>query len=86
MNGKILILILAAAGAILLLSYIKNRRPVSAILLTAAQGICAFFAVNLIGALIGVHLHLNPFSAAVSALGGTAGVIFLLVMNLFTGA
>ena len=76
MNGNILLYALALAGLILLGSYFKNKRPAAALL-------CAFFAVNLAGGLCGVHLNLNPFSACVSLLGGTPGVVFLLLMNTF---
>ncbi len=82
MNEKFLLYMLIFAGVVLLAAYLKTRRPVSALLLTALQGIGAFFAVNLAGSLLNVHLNLNLFSALVSVLGGTPGVIFLLVMNL----
>lgn len=83
MNGNILIAALVVAGLLLLLVYVKNRRPVSGLLLTALQGICAFFAVNLIGTFFGVHLNANPLSLSVSLFGGTPGVILLLVLNTF---
>ncbi len=79
--SDLLLYMLIFAGIVLLVVYMKTRRPVSSIVLTALQGVGAFFAVNLVGTLIGVHLNLNPFSALVSLLGGTPGVIFLLVMN-----
>ncbi len=81
MNGNLLLYMLVFAGIVLLVVYIKTRRPVSSVVLTALQGVGAFFAVNLVGTLLGVHLNLNPFSALVSVLGGAPGVIFLLVMN-----
>ena len=81
MSGNILIGVLVVCGLILLLVYGKEKRLLTGIFLTAVQGICAFFAVNLIGSLCHVHVNLNPFSLAVSAFGGTPGVVFLLLMQ-----
>ena len=81
MQTNLLLYMLIFAGIVLLVTYMKTRRPVSSLLVTALQCVGAFFAVNLVGTLIGVHLNLNPFSALVSLFGGTPGVIFLLVMN-----
>lgn len=74
--------ILAVAAVLLFIAYYKNHHTLSGILLTAIQGICAFFAVNFIGAFCSVHLNLNLYSGLVSIFGGTPGVIFLLLMNM----
>ena len=83
MTGNMLIGALIAGGVILLITYYKNHHVLSGLLLTAVQGICAFFAVNIIGTFFGVHLNANLLSLFVSAFGGTPGVILLLVLNTF---
>lgn len=81
MNKGILLAALVVCGLLLLLVYYKSHRLGRGLFWTAAQGICAFFAVNLIGSFFSVHINCNPFSLLVSLFGGTPGVIFLLLMN-----
>ena len=49
--------------------------------LSAAQGIIALFAVNVLGTITGVTVGVNAVSLFVSCIGGISGVIMLLVMN-----
>lgn len=73
--------VLAIGGGVILLSMFRTKRAVSAILLSGVQGIAAFFAANFAGGFFGVHLPLNWGHLAVSAVGGTPGVILLLLLN-----
>lgn len=65
--------------------YGKNHRFFTGVILTSLQGICAFFAVNAIGSFFGVHIGANPFTIAVSGLGGAPGVVLLLLLNTLAG-
>ncbi len=81
MYKNIIFGILGFAAFYILVSYLKNKRLISGILLTAVQGLAALFAVNLIGSFFGIHLNINPFSLCVSGVFGTAGVIMMLLIN-----
>ncbi len=80
MTGWIYAVLIAGGGAILL-SMLRTKRFVSALLLSGVQGVAAFFAANFAGGFFGVHLPLNWGHLAVSAIGGTPGVILLLLLN-----
>lgn len=73
--------VLAIGGGVILLSMLRTKRAVSAVLLSCVQGLAAFFAANFAGGFFGVHLPLNWGHLAVSAVGGTPGVILLLLLN-----
>ena len=77
----LLCLLLAAALAVtaVLITLFKTKRFFSAALLSVLQGIAALFAVNFAGSFFGVHIAVNPFSVAVSSIGGTSGVILMLI-------
>lgn len=79
---QILLGLLICSGIIILFAMLKSKRFFRSLLLSAAQGICALFAVNLFSSLTGVSVAVNPVTAAVSALGGTPAVILLLVSKL----
>lgn len=49
--------------------------------MSVLQGVAALFAVNVLGTLTGVTLAVNWWTLGASALGGTAGVILLLGLN-----
>lgn len=80
MNGWIYFSLIFS-GLIILLAMLKTKRFFTVLLLTALQGLAAFFAVNFVGGFFGVHLALNWGHLAVSALGGTPAVILLLLLN-----
>lgn len=76
--------ILTAAGAAaVLLAHIKSGRFFLGILLSALQGTAVLYGVNLIGALLSVHVNVNPFSLIFSAFAGVPGVIALLLADIF---
>ncbi len=68
---------------ILLITYYKSKKFFTMILLTALQGICALFAVNLIGKFIEVHIPVNSYTLSLSSIGGVAGVIMMLLCDTF---
>ncbi len=73
--------VLAVGGAVVLLSQLRTKRFFTAMLLTAVQGIAAFFAANFAGGFFGVHLPLNWGHLAIAAVGGTPAVVMLLLVN-----
>lgn len=75
---QILVGLLICSGIIILFVMLKSKRFFRSLLLSAVQGICALFAVNLLSAVTGVSVAVNPVTAAVSTLGGTPAVILLL--------
>lgn len=81
MSDKIFILMLAAAGAIIVVGLIKSGHFIKLLLLNALSGTAALFAVRFIGEIIGTNLPLNVFTFSVGAVGGTPGVIYLLLMD-----
>lgn len=68
---------------ITILVMIKSKHFFKALVFSAIQGIAALFAVNLLSAATGVSLSVNALTLAISAVGGTAGVIGMLVSRLF---
>lgn len=69
--------------SVVLFSYYKSKKFFIYLLSTVLQGICALFAVNLVGKFISVHIPVNYFTVGVSAFGGTSGVILLLLCDIF---
>lgn len=63
--------------------YIKSKSFFKAFFLTALQGICALFAVNLIGKFIDVHIPVNFWTLGISSVGGVSGVIMMLLCDIF---
>ena len=79
---KVLLCALAAGGAIvILLSMLRSRRLLRCLLLTAASGVAALYAVNALGLLGGVTLSVNWFTLGLSAVGGAPGVVALLLAD-----
>ena len=74
-----LLLLFGIAGAILLLYTLKRIRLRYA-LLSALSGIAAFFAADFVCSFLELHVPVNAFSLAVSALGGIPGVTLLHVL------
>lgn len=77
------IIMLAVFSLITVLVMFKSKNFFKALILSALQGIAALFAVNLLSAATGVSLAVNPVTVALSVIGGTAGVIGMLVSRLF---
>lgn len=82
-SGKAILLILFSVLFLIQTAVlIKNKKLISGILLTAIQGICALFAVNLIGSFIDVRIPVNFWTLITSGLFGISGVIVLLVTDI----
>lgn len=77
------IVMLSLFSLITLVVMLKSKHFFKAFFLSALQGIAALFAVNLLSSLTGVSLSVNGITLALSAIGGTAGVVGLLVSRLF---
>lgn len=75
--------VFVVSSLIIFFSMYKTGHIIKSALLSTLQGISALFAVNFVGGFISVHLPLNVFSVASSAIGGLPGVIFLLVYDIF---
>ena len=83
-SGKILLgVFLAIYLVVIFVAYFKSKRFFTALLFTALQGICAIFAVNLLGKYIYVHIPVNYWTLGISSIGGVSGVIMLLLCNVF---
>ena len=68
---------------IILITYFKSKRFITALLFVALQGVCALFATNLIGKYITVHIPVNIFTLSIASIGGISGVIMLLLCDVF---
>lgn len=85
-SGKILLgALLAMYLVVIFIAYFKSKRFFTALLFTALQGICALFAVNLIGKYITIHIPVNAWTLGISSLGGVSGVIMILFCDIFMG-
>ena len=82
-SGKAVLLILFSVLFLIQTAVlIKNKKLISGILLTVIQGICALFAVNLIGGFIDVRIPVNFWTLSTSGLFGISGVIILLITDI----
>lgn len=77
--------VLAFGGAVILLSMLRTKHFLAALILTAVQGLAAFFAANFAGGFFGVHIPLNGFSIGIASIGGTPAVIMMLLMQTIFG-
>lgn len=83
-SGKILLgIFLAIYLIVIFVAYFKSKRFFTALLFTTLQGICALFAVNLMGKYITVHIPVNYWTLGISSIGGVSGVIMLLLCDIF---
>ena len=67
----------------ILVAHIKSKRFIVSVFLTAFQGLCALFAVNLLGKYISIHIPVNYWTLGVSSVGGISGVIMMLLCDIF---
>lgn len=77
------IIMLAVFSLITLAVMIKSKHFFKALVLSAAQGVAALFAVNLLSAATGVSLAVNGVTLALSAIGSLPAVVAMLVSRLF---
>lgn len=80
--------LLAAAAALLLVSRAaaQSGHPLRQTAISAACGVGALGAVNLLAPVTGVAIALNWATAFMTVVLGTPGVITLLIMRLLTAA
>jgi len=77
------IIMLAVFSLITFIVMFKSKNFFKALVFSALQGVAALFAVNLLSAATGVSLAVNGVTLALSAIGGTAGVVGMLISRLF---
>ena len=75
----------AGIGIAVLVTAVKNGRPVRSILASGIQGLCAMAAVNVAGIFTGVSIGLNAFTGACCLMLGIPGVITLLIERVILG-
>lgn len=75
--------LLICSGFIILLIMLRSKHFVRSFILSSLQGVAVLFAVNLLSSVTGFELAVNPITLGISALGGTAGVIMLLMGRLW---
>lgn len=68
---------------IILITMIKSKRFFTTLFLTVLQGVCALFAVNLLGQYISIHIPINQWTLGLSSVGGISGVIMMLLCDGF---
>ena len=68
---------------IILTTMIKSKRFFTTLFLTVLQGVCALFAVNLLGQYISIHIPINQWTLGISSVGGISGVIMMLLCDGF---
>ncbi len=73
--------ILIFSGVLILFSMLRTKRFFAALILSVLQGVIAFFAANFVGGFFGVHIPMNWYSLSVAAVGGTPGVVLLLLLQ-----
>lgn len=83
-SGKIFFAILFSIYIfVIFIAHIKSKKFFISVFLTALQGLCAIFAVNLLGKYISIHIPVNGWTLGVSSVGGISGVIMMLLCDTF---
>lgn len=83
-SAKILLgIIFFIYALIILITMIKSKHFFAALFLTIIQGICALFAVNLLGQYILIHIPVNGWTLGISSIGGISGVMMMLLCDIF---
>lgn len=67
------------AGFAILISMIRTKRFIAALIFSCLQGLVALFAANFISDFANMNVSVNPYTLILSAVGGIPGVIFLLM-------
>ena len=73
---------LLVACVIVVVSAFRTKRFFSCVILSALHGIGAIFAVNALGLVTGLHISLNGYTLAASAIGGTPAVIGMIITEI----
>ncbi len=84
MSAKVFLgIIFTIYNFIILITMIKSKKIFTVLFLSSLQGICALFAVNLLGQYISIHIPINQWTLGISSAGGISGVIMLLLCDTF---
>lgn len=73
---------LSVACVIVVVSAFRTKRFFSCVILSTLQGVGAIFAVNALGLVTGLHISLNGYTLAASAIGGTPAVIGMIITEI----
>ncbi len=76
-------IIFAVYVLFIFISIIKSKKFITVLFLTVLQGVCALFAINLLGQYISIHIPINIWTLGVSSIGGISGVIMMLLCDGF---
>ena len=79
---KAALIAFAAIAAALIFRCVLRRGGGRAFILSALQGAAAMFAVNVAGAVTGIRLAVNAYSAAAACVCGLPGVAGMLLLKL----
>lgn len=71
--------LLICFSIIILIAMLRSKHFFKCIILSAFSGIACLFAVNALSSITGFSLAVNYPTLAISAIGGTPGVILLLL-------
>ena len=67
---------------IITVSAVRTKRFFSCLFLSLIQGVASVFAVNALGLVTGLHLSLNSYTLAFSAIGGTPAVVGMVIAEI----
>ncbi len=76
-----LLVFLILYGLIYLYLLIVSRKPFKYLFLNAFVGWWCFAVIEMLSFFSGIHIPLNPFTAAVSGIFGVPGTFFLIVLK-----
>ena len=74
--------VLSLTALIILIFFIKSRKPVKALILNAFSGIITLILINLTTRFTGIHIPVNWWSVTTSAGLGLPGVIGLILLQI----
>ena len=74
------LVVLSVTALILLVLFIKSRKPIKSIVLNAFSGIITLILINITTSFTGIHIPVNWWSVAASAGLGLPGVIGLILL------
>lgn len=74
--------VLSVTAFILLVFFIKSRKPVKSLISNAFSGIIALILINLTTNFTGIHIPVNWWSVSASAGLGIPGVIGLILVQI----
>lgn len=76
------LVVLSVTALILLVLFIKSRKPMKSLILNAFSGIITLILINLTTSFTGIHIPVNWWSVTASAGLGLPGVIGLVLLQI----